>query len=471
MIGLTLEKSPAPRVLVVDDNREIAELIRTHLVSQHLGVEVAHSAADAELLYSTSGYDALVVDLLLPDRTGHRLVAALAKGGPLPPVFVITGVFRGTAAEAQMNEVVPVAGWFEKPFDYRVLTQAVCEVLGRTFTPRTAPPSAAVKQALRVYAAARPMNRDGEASRGDGNVHSSAGGPSGVSSTGLSSFRGTDPFRDVRTGFGRSTTPSATDMAVGLRTELRVGDLRSVPAPRLIGAFHVAQETGEVAFEDGPRRQIVYFDAGRPVFARSNRKQDRLAVVVARRLNVGDEALRRATEEARARALSLEAMFVERGWVDKAGLDRAQKEQTRRLLLDLFDWADGQYAIRFRRRQDLPRVDLNEDTGTLVMDGIRRQLSLERLQDLLPDHVRPVPSPNTPFPLYALPIQDAEALMLLKVTGSRTVSELIEQAPRAIDERGVRALLYGLLVLGVLVSGRPSIGNDEFEGGLSASAG
>ena len=260
-------------------------------------------------------------------------------------------------------------------------------------------------------------------------------------------------------------------MAVGLRTELRVGDLRSVPAPRLIGAFHVAQETGEVAFEDGPRRQIVYFDAGRPVFARSNRKQDRLAAVVARRLNVGDEALRRATDEARARALSLEAMFVERGWVDKAGIDRVQTEQTRRLLLDLFDWSDGQYAIRFRRRQDLPQVDLNEDTGTLVMDGIRRQLSLERLQDLLPDHVRPVPSPNAPFPLYALPIQDAEAFMLLKVTGSRTVRELIEQAPSAIDERGVRALLYGLLVLGVLVSGRPSIGNDEFEGGLSASAG
>ena len=462
MVERTLDKAPAPRVLVVDDNQEISALIRTHLVSQYLGVSVAHTAAEAESLFCVGRFDAIIVDLLLPDRTGHRLIAALAKRGALPPVFVITGVFRGSAAEAQMNDVVPVAGWYEKPFDFRVLTQAVCRALGHEFTARTAPASPAVEQALRVYAAAQPVSRDDSGG---------AGAPrSGLSSTGLSGLRGADPFRDVRTGFGRSTTPSATDMAVGLRTELRVGDLRSVPAPRLIGAFHVARETGEVAFEDGPNRQIVYFDAGRPVFARSNRRKDRLAAVVAAKMKIDREEFRTASEAARARGQPLESLIVERGWIDRAGLKRAQQAQMRRLLLELFRWSDGQYTIRFRRREDLPRAELEEDTGALVLDGVRGQVALERLQDLLPDPVRLMPSPNAPFPLYALPIQDKEAAVLLKVTGSRTVRALIDQAPRGLDEHGVRALLYGLLVLGVLVSGRPPV-RDGLEPELSASVG
>ena len=453
----------------MDDNRELVEVVRSHLETQAFEVRVAHTASDGERLFIDGAWDAILVDLLLPDRTGHRLLARLAKRRPLPPVFIMSGVFRGAKAREQIEAVTPVAGWFEKPFDFRVLSDAVCRVLDVPFKNR-AVRTPAVDQALKTFEAIEaripaPRKMSDETAVGliwDQNTRVSS---SGVNAGVGSSVRGLDPFRDPRSGFGRSAMPMADNLASGLRTELRSGDLRFVPAARLFGAFHVANETGEVAFEGQGRRQIVYFESGRPVFARSNRPEDRLSVLVAEELGLDPQQVEAATVEARTHGRSFPALIVDRGWTDLGGLERLMRQQMQRMLLDLFRWTDGQYVIRFRARPDLPRVDLPEDTAQLVLNGIRDQFPLSRLQELLPNYLRPIPAPNPPFPLFGLPIRDAEASMLLRVTGSRTVLELIEQAPDGLDEREVRAILYGLLALGVLVLGIPrSTGADSVVG-------
>ncbi|MEO1335385.1 MAG: response regulator, partial [Myxococcota bacterium] len=86
---ISAELGAKVRVLVVDDNHELAEIVAEHLSVQGLSAQMVHSAAEAESAFSGSSWDVLITDLLLPDRTGHRLLARLAQLGPLPPVFVI----------------------------------------------------------------------------------------------------------------------------------------------------------------------------------------------------------------------------------------------------------------------------------------------------------------------------------------------------------------------------------------------
>ena len=472
------------RVLVVDDNRELTEIIRRHLMGQDLEVLTAVTADAAVAAFRQGPCDALVVDLLLPDRTGHRLLAELAELRALPPVFVISGVFRGPSAEAQIAAITPFAGWFEKPFDVRLLVQAICQLLGHVYRPLGGR-SAAEAQALRTYEAEHPST-GGHRDRGPRDrgaelavdlasellAEEQTQAPEAfASSLSRASFvRQTDPFRDCHSGFGRSTTPSATDMSVGLRTQMRAGDLRTTPVARLFGAFFLASETAEVAFECGSRKQIVYFEDGRPVYALSNQPQDRLGAVVSRELGIDPAEVRVAAAQAKAERRSMGAEMIRRGWLDAGRLDEIMRSQARRLLLELFRWPFGEYVIRFRRRRDRPRVELPGNVATLVLDGVRNALDLERLQDLLPDAARLLPSPNPPFPLYELPIADVEAALLLRVTGARTVRDLIDQAPTGLDERAVRAILYGLLTLGVLVSGRPSPGGEFSVDGSVVSA-
>jgi len=265
---------------------------------------------------------------------------------------------------------------------------------------------------------------------------------------------GVDPFRDAHSGFGRSTTPSADDMSTGPGTQLKTGSLRTVPAPRLLGAFHVAKETAEVAFENQDRRQIVYFQGGRPVYAMSNRIEDRLGYLLQREMKVEGPALKAAFIAAKEQRRAFDTVVVERGLVARKDLQKLMQRQTHRLLLDLFRWADGEYTIRFRRRADVPHAGIDEDTAHFVLNGVRDWFTLARLQELVPETARPLPSPNSPFPLFGLPLLDTEATFLLRVTGARTVRDLIDNAPPDINERQARAVLYGLLSLGVLVSGR-----------------
>lgn len=440
-----------PRVLVVDDNREAAEAVGYHLAAQGLDVRVAHAADEAEAEFLRSPPDALVTDLLLPDRTGQKLVAQLARKATLPPVFVMTGVFRGAAGRAQLGPQVPVAGWFEKPFDHRALAAAVCRAVGHPYRrisrgiqaePRTGDTG--------------PILTDRTATivGGEAHTHVLRSTVSAVRSQVRSVFGG-DPFRDAQTGFGRSTTPSATDMSEGLRRELRMGDLRSVSVPRLLGAFHLAGETAEVAFEAEDRRQIVYFERGRPVFAVSDRPGDRLSAFITERLALSPAGVQQAVREAKACGRPVTTLMVDRGWLDEAQLVSLTRAHTRKLVLDLFRWTDGQYVIRFGRRSDLPGVTLDGSVGSLVIEGVRDGIPLSRLKELLPEDIRPMPSPNPPFAWFSLPIRDPEAALLLRVTGARTVRALIDEWVPMLAEQQVRAVLYGLLSLGVLVSGRP----------------
>ena len=428
------------RVLVVDDNPQVADVVRALLTRQGLEVALAHSATEAEQAYIRERPDAVVTDLLLPDLTGQRLLARLRTRGRLPPVFIMTGVFRGPDHRAQLAGAAPVAGWFEKPFDHRALAKAVCEAVGRTYRD-------AVERAAAVAVAGETENTE-VAPRSD---------LSSDLRSYVRSYFSSDPFRDARTGFGLSATPSAADMTERLRTKFRAGDLRSLPMPWLLGAFNVAGATGDVAFGNGAHKQLVYFERGRPVFTVSNRVEDGVGKAISEALDVDVRELGRATQHARATNQALTTVLVERGLVDAAAVARVVRRHTRRLLFDLFRWTAGRYIIRFRSRPDLPQVDLVEDTGILVMEGVRERMTADRLRGLVSSELRPSPSPNAPFSWSSLPLHDAEAALLLRVTGARTVRQLVEQSAAQLDERRVLAVLYGLLALGVLVCGRSTV--------------
>ncbi|MDQ3510989.1 MAG: ATP-binding protein, partial [Pseudomonadota bacterium] len=85
--------SGAKRVLVVDDNIDAATTIAEVLRIEGHEVFVAHDARTAlELAWNEAPLDAFVLDIGLPDMTGHDLLAALRKQSPRPALFVaLTG--------------------------------------------------------------------------------------------------------------------------------------------------------------------------------------------------------------------------------------------------------------------------------------------------------------------------------------------------------------------------------------------
>jgi DNA-binding response OmpR family regulator len=110
------------RILVVEDDRKVAAFIQRGLEEEGHAVDVLHDGSDAADQALCIDYDAAVLDLMLPGRSGLQVLRDLrAKMGELP-VLVLT-------AKDSLNE--RVAGLDAGADDYMVKPFALAEVSAR----------------------------------------------------------------------------------------------------------------------------------------------------------------------------------------------------------------------------------------------------------------------------------------------------------------------------------------------------
>src|SRR5688572_12573657 len=86
-------KDKSPRILVVDDDRSIRELLKLRLAAAGYDVVLAEDALVAGRVLAQSGADLMIVDAHMPDVSGVDFVANLVADSTLPwvPVIFITG--------------------------------------------------------------------------------------------------------------------------------------------------------------------------------------------------------------------------------------------------------------------------------------------------------------------------------------------------------------------------------------------
>jgi DNA-binding response OmpR family regulator len=111
------------RLLVVEDETRIAELIQGALARAGFVVDAVHLCADAREALETTSYDAAIVDLGLPDGDGLRLLEELRANRNPAPVLVLT------ARDAVEDRV---RGLDAGADDYLVKPFAMVELIART---------------------------------------------------------------------------------------------------------------------------------------------------------------------------------------------------------------------------------------------------------------------------------------------------------------------------------------------------
>ncbi len=442
----------APRILVVDDNVEFAMLLGTLLAEQGFAPVLVHDAAEALDSLRREKPMAVALDMLLPDLAGHKLLERISPKLQDVPVFIMSGVFKGAAQRDKLACVHPVSGWFDKPFDTRVLVQAIAGAVGWSGPPKGRDAHQAVKRLtsrfdIQILVAVESGVANPPA---PAQPHLHIDIDVDLSEDVFAAEEKTEFDVEASGGFSHDHTASAAEVAAGLRTNLRRGSLSDTTVPRLIYAFYVAQETGEVVFEQGDIRKVVYFDRGAPVYALSNQLEERLGEIAKRQLGLTQEQIDNALVEAKKGRQMIGDVLVDQGLVPEARRDRLLAAQTRSIILSLFSWTHGSYVVGFKLRTEFKVVNMDEHPGALVLNGVREQLDDARLQAILPDRIRATPSANPSFAFHELPLTDPEARVLLRVTGRQSVGELA--AAGWADSKTTRGLLYALLTVGVLVT-------------------
>ena len=117
------------RILIVEDEPEIAALLARYFGGQGYAVSTAANGAAARNAMAAEAVDLVLLDLGLPGEDGLALMRSLREGSDVA-VIVVTG--RGDAVDRIVGLEVGADDYVTKPFDLRELAARVRSVLRRT---------------------------------------------------------------------------------------------------------------------------------------------------------------------------------------------------------------------------------------------------------------------------------------------------------------------------------------------------
>lgn len=124
------------RVLVVEDERNLADAITRGLRKRGMAVDVAYDGDSGHEMAFVTRYDVVVLDRDLPGMPGDQICAELAASGALTRVLMLTA--SGTVADRVEGLQLGADDYLPKPFAFDELVARV-QALGRRATP-AAPP-------------------------------------------------------------------------------------------------------------------------------------------------------------------------------------------------------------------------------------------------------------------------------------------------------------------------------------------
>ncbi|GAA4097104.1 response regulator transcription factor [Nocardioides kongjuensis] len=117
------------RVLVVDDERRLARTLQVGLDAEGFAVDLAHDGTDGLWLARENGYDAIVLDLMLPGINGYQVCRTLREEGNWTPILMLT------AKDGEWDQVegldTGADDYLTKPFSFPVLVARLRAVARR----------------------------------------------------------------------------------------------------------------------------------------------------------------------------------------------------------------------------------------------------------------------------------------------------------------------------------------------------
>ncbi|MFA5664578.1 two-component system response regulator OmpR [Castellaniella sp.] len=127
---MSTQTSPLPRkILVVDDDPRLRDLLRRYLSEQGFNVHVAEDAKDMAKIWQREHFDLLVLDLMLPGEDGLSICRRLRGSHDNTPIIMLTA--KAEDVDRIVGLEMGADDYLTKPFNPRELLARVNAILRR----------------------------------------------------------------------------------------------------------------------------------------------------------------------------------------------------------------------------------------------------------------------------------------------------------------------------------------------------
>ena len=117
------------RILVVEDERKVANALREGLEAEQHQVMLAHTGEEGFFLFSAETFDLVILDVMLPGRDGFEVLGAIRKAGSQLPVLLLTA--RDSVDDRVLGLDTGADDYLVKPFAFPELLARVRALLRR----------------------------------------------------------------------------------------------------------------------------------------------------------------------------------------------------------------------------------------------------------------------------------------------------------------------------------------------------
>ena len=152
------------KILVVDDDKRLRDLLQRYLGEQGFTVKVAEDAEAMDKAMARDTFDLIVLDLMLPGEDGLSICRRLRASEPQLAIIMLTA--KGDEIDRIVGLEMGADDYLPKPFNPRELVARIQAVLRRRGTVVPGAPTAEHKTIvfgnIEVDLATRALTRDGE---------------------------------------------------------------------------------------------------------------------------------------------------------------------------------------------------------------------------------------------------------------------------------------------------------------------
>ena len=119
----------AEKVLLVDDEKDFLELMAERMRARDLDVTTTDSATEALKLAEKGGFDAIVMDLMMPEMDGLEALKLLKEKNPDLQIILLTGY--ATVEKGIQAMKLGAMDFMEKPADLKLLAEKIKKAKAR----------------------------------------------------------------------------------------------------------------------------------------------------------------------------------------------------------------------------------------------------------------------------------------------------------------------------------------------------
>lgn len=423
------------RLLIVDDNQELANLVASAARSRGHTVVAVHNGEDAISRVGDDSFDFAIVDLLLPDVKGSTVLGELQKRRV--PAIAVSGVYKGERFAKEAVDQHGARAFFEKPFDLGTLLDSIEKTTGRP-TPADELPELELYEQDEAPPSIPPAPPSaGEPATSDLDEH---GGPD---ATPL-------PFAhrgEVWSSEGRPTRP-ATPPEAAVKDWTAAGAVKPGTVPRLMNAYYLAGHSGELQLRQGAVTKLVYFEQGRPVYAASNVTGERFARFCERKGLLKKTQLEAVTALAKQKGIKAAEEMMRVGLITFEQRRKLTEEQVKEIIWSTFSWESGSYAFARKKPNKTGWLDISVFPGNVIFEGVFKTEKLVSLRAKMGSERKLFPAADPPYGLHEIALTGPQAMLLAYADGTKTVEDILQLTD--LSQRDALASLLAFELLGLL---------------------